>query len=227
MTYRQLINEVLIRLRETTIDTDWSGAINDSADVSDYEKVIGSLVNDTKRSIESYHDWLVLRETVDITTVNGTKNYNLSSGQDFKIIDVINNATGNQLVQVSKAYLNRERYPTASTGEPHYYGFNGADSSNNLKVDLSPTPSKAETISFDIVKYQDTLTTATTTLKIPAQPVILGAWARAIAERGEDGGTQSAIAAEEATNSLNQAIMLDSGNTQFESDWFIGTRNNG
>lgn len=227
MTYRQLINEVLIRLRETTIDTDWSGAINDSADVSDYEKVIGSLVNDTKRSIESYHDWLVLRETVDITTVNGTKNYNLSSGQDFKIIDVINNATGNQLVQVSKAYLNRERYPTASTGEPHYYGFNGADSSNNLKVDLSPTPSKAETISFDMVKYQDTLTTATTTLKIPAQPVILGAWARAIAERGEDGGTQSAIAAEEATNSLNQAIMLDSGNTQFESDWFIGTRNNG
>ena len=186
MTYRQLINEVLIRLREATIDTDWSGAINDSADVSDYEKVIGSLVNDTKRSIESYHDWLVLRETVDITTVNGTKNYNLSSGQDFKIIDVINNATGNQLVQVSKAYLNRERYPTDSTGEPHYYGFNGADSSNNLKVDLSPTPSKAETISFDMVKYQDTLTTATTTLKIPAQPVILGAWARAIAERGED-----------------------------------------
>ena len=227
MTYRQLINEVLIRLRESTIDADWSGAINDSADVSDYEKVIGSLVNDTKRSIESYHDWLVLRETVDISTVNGTKNYNLSSGQDFKIIDVINNATGNQLVQVSKAYLNRERYPTASTGEPHYYGFNGADSSNNLKVDLSPTPSKAETISFDIVKYQDTLTAATTTLKIPAQPVILGAWARAIAERGEDGGTQSAIAAQEATNSLNQAIMLDSGNTQFESDWFIGTRNNG
>ena len=227
MTYRQLINEVLIRLRESTIDADWSGAINDSADVSDYEKVIGSLVNDTKRSIESYHDWLVLRETVDISTVNGTKNYNLSSGQDFKIIDVINNATGNQLVQVSKAYLNRERYPTASTGEPHYYGFNGADSSNNLKVDLSPTPSKSETISFDIVKYQDTLTAATTTLKIPAQPVILGAWARAIAERGEDGGTQSAIAAQEATNSLNQAIMLDSGNTQFESDWFIGTRNNG
>lgn len=222
MTYRQLINEVLIRLRETTIDTDWSGAINDSADVSDYEKVIGSLVNDTKRSIESYHDWLVLRETVDITTVNGTKNYNLSSGQDFKIIDVINNATGNQLVQVSKAYLNRERYPTASTGEPHYYGFNGADSSNNLKVDLSPTPSKAETISFDMIKYQDVLTTASTVVKIPTKPLILGAYARALAERGEDGGTQSSIAAQEAASAISQAIMMDAGNTQFESDWFMG-----
>ena len=227
MTYREVINEVLIRLRETPIASDWSGAINDSSIVSDYNKVIGALVNDAKRSIESYHDWQILRETVNITTVADTKNYNLNSGQEFKIVDVVNNATGNELLQVSRAYLNRERYPTASTGEPHYYGFNGADSSNNLKVDLSPTPSKAETISFDMVKYQDTLTTATTTLKIPAQPVILGAWARAIAERGEDGGTQSAIAAEEATNSLNQAIMLDSGNTQFESDWFIGTRNNG
>jgi hypothetical protein len=225
MTYRELINEILIRLREDTIATDWSGAINDSTDISDYQKVIGSLVNDTKRSVESYHDWLVLRETVDIATVNGTKNYNLSSGQDFKIMDVINNATGNQLVQVSRAYLNNTRYPTDSTGEPHYYGFNGADSSNNLKIDVSPVPTTAQTISFDIVKYQATLTAATTVIKIPVQPIILGAWARAIAERGEDGGTQSAIAAEEASNSLSQAVMLDSGHIQFESDWFVGTMN--
>ena len=225
MTYRELINEVLIRLREETIATDWSGNINDSATVTDYQKVIGSLINDSKRSIESYHDWLILRETVDINTVAGTKNYNLSSGQDFKIMDVINNSTGNQLVQVTRAYLNKEKFPTASTGEPHYYGFNGADVSNNLKVDLSPVPSKVETLSFDIVKYQDTLTLAATVIKIPVQPVILGGWARAIAERGEDGGTQSAIAAEEASNSLSQAIMVDSGHAQFESDWYMGNLN--
>ena len=33
------------------------------------------------------------------------------------------------------------------------------------------------------------------------------------------------IAAEEASNSLSQAIMVDSGHTQFESDWYIGTKN--
>ena len=222
MTYREVINEVLIRLRETPIASDWSGAINDSTTVSDYNKVIGALVNDAKRSIESYHDWQILRETVDITTIAGTKNYNLNSGQEFKILDVINNATGNELLQVSRAYLNRERYPTASTGEPHYYGFNGADSSNNLKVDLSPTPSKAETISFDMVKYQDVLTLAATTVKIPTKPLILGAYARALSERGEDGGTQSSIAAQEAASAISQAIMMDAGNTQFESDWFMG-----
>ena len=221
MTYRELINEVLIRLREETISSDWSGAINDSTTVSDYHKVIGALVNDAKRSIESYHDWMTLRETADIATVDGTKNYSLSSGQEFKVIDVVNNATGNQLVQVSKAYLNRTRYPTDPTGEPHYYGFNGADASNNLKVDLSPVPTEVQTISFDIVKYQDVLTSAATVLKIPSKPVILGAFARAISERGEDGGTQSSLAAQEAGAAISQAVIMDSGNAQYETDWYM------
>jgi hypothetical protein len=163
-----------------------------------------------------------LRETADISTVASTKNYSLSSGQNFKILDVVNNSTGTQLIQVSKAYLNNIKYPTDPTGEPLYYGFNGADSSNNLKVDLSPIPTAAQTISFDIVKYQDVLTSADTVIKIPTKPLILGAWARAVAERGEDGGTQSSIIAEEASTAISQAIMMDSGNVQFESDWFIG-----
>ena len=221
MTYRELINEVLIRLREDIILTDWSGNINESTTISDYQKVIGSMVNDAKRSVENYHDWLVLRETVNISTVNGTKNYSLSSGQEFKVVDAINNTTGTQLVQVSRAYLNRTKYPTDPTGEPHYYGFNGADASNNLKIDLSPIPDASETISFDIIKAQDDLQTSTTVMKVPTKPVVLGAWARAIAERGEDGGTQSSIAAEESSQALKQAIMLDSGNTQYESDWYI------
>ena len=221
MTYRELINQVLIRLREDTISTDWSGNINDSSTVSAYHKVIGALINDSKRSIESYHDWLNLRETVSVSTVAGTKNYNLNSGQEIKIVDVMNNDTGMHLNQVSKVYLNTIKYPTDDTGEPLYYGFNGSDSSNNLKVDLSPVPISAQTLSFDIVKHQDNLTLAATVIKIPAQPVILGAWARAISERGEDGGTQSSLAAVEANESLKQAVILDSGNTQYESDWFV------
>ena len=222
MTFREAINEVLIRLREDTIASDWTGDINDSSTVSAYQKVVGALVNDSKRSIESYNDWLVLRETADIATVASTKNYSLSSGQDFKILDVVNNSTGTQLVQVSKAYLNSIKYPTDPTGEPLYYGFNGADASNNLKVDLSPIPTAAQTISFDIVKYQDVLTEADTVIKIPTKPLILGAWARAIAERGEDGGTQASIIADEASTAISQAIMMDSGNVKFESDWFVG-----
>ena len=221
MTYREVINEVLIRLRETPLISDWSGAINSSTVVNDYVKVIGALVNDSKRSIEGYHDWLNLREAVDISTVNGTKNYNLSSGQEIKIVDATNNTTGMHLRQVSKVYINTVKYPTDTTGDALYYGFNGSDASNNLKIDLSPVPTDAHTLSFDIIKHQDTLTAAATVLKVPSQPVILGAWARAIAERGEDGGTQSSLMAGEANEALKQAIILDSGNTRYETDWYV------
>ena len=221
MTFRELINQVLIRLREDTISSDWTGDINDSTTVSAYQKVIGSLVNDAKRHVEQRHDWLNLRSTVDVTTVNGTKNYNLSSGQEIKIMDAINNTTGMHLRQVGKTYINTVTYPSQNTGEPLYYGFNGSDASNNLKVDLSPVPTEAHTISFDIIKYQADLTEADTVISVPEKPVILGAWARAIAERGEDGGTQSSLMAGEASEALKQAIMLDSGNTRYETDWYI------
>jgi hypothetical protein len=221
MTFRELINEVLIRLREETIATDWSGDINDSSTITDYQKVIGSLINDSKRNIESYHDWLVLRETVDVSTVDGTRNYNLSSGQEIKILNVINQDTGNNLVQVSRQYMNSTRYPSENSGEPMYYSFNGADSSNNLKVDLEPKPASSQTLSFDIVKYQDELALAATVLKIPSKPVVLGAWARAISERGEDGGTNTSVAAAETADAINQAVMIDSGNVQYESEWYV------
>ena len=221
MTYRELINQVLIRLREDTISGDWSGAINDASTVSAYHKVIGALINDSKRSVESYHDWLNLRSTVSFDTVSGTKNYNLNSGQEIKIIDAINTDTGHHLKQVSKVYINTVKFPTDDDGQPFYYAFNGSDSSNNLKIDLSPVPTSIETLNFEIVKHQDSLTNASTVLKIPSQPVILGAWARAIAERGEDGGTQSSLAAQEANECLKQTVITDSGNTQYETDWYI------
>ena len=221
MTFRGLINEVLIRLREDTISSDWSGDINDSTTVSAYQKVIGALVNDAKRHVEERHDWLNLRTTVDISTVNGTENYNLSSGQEIKIMDAVNNTTGMHLRQVGRTYINTVTYPSQNTGEPLYYAFNGSDSSNNLKVDLSPVPTTAHTISFDIIKYQDFLSEADTVLSVPEKPVILGAWARAISERGEDGGTQSSLMAIEALEALKQAIILDSGNTRYETDWYI------
>ena len=221
MTFRGLINEVLIRLREDTISADWSGDINDSSTISAYQKVIGALVNDAKRYVEQRHDWLNLRSTVDISTVNGTKNYNLSSGQEIKIMDAINQTTGMHLRQVGKTYINTVTYPSQNTGEPLYYGFNGSDASNNLKVDLSPVPTEAHTISFDIIKFQNDLTEAATVISVPEKPVVLGAWAMAIAERGEDGGTQSSLMAQESIEALKQAIILDSGNTRYETDWYI------
>jgi len=222
MTYKELINEVLIRLREDAIGDSWDSATNlqDEASVSDYQKMIGALVNDAKRNVESYHDWLNLRESVAIATVSNTKEYNLNSGQEIKIVDVTNQSNGNKLVQISRQYMNSLKYPTEAAGEPRYYAFNGTDAYNNLKIEVSPIPTEAQTLTFDIVKAQDNLTLPGDILSVPEQPVLLGAWMRAIAERGEDGGSQTGVVAKEFIESINQAIIRDSGNTQYETDWY-------
>jgi hypothetical protein len=233
MTFREAINEVLIRLREETIATDWSGNINDSSTVTDYQKVIGSLINDSKQFVESNHDWLSLRETFTITTTSGTMQYILGdatsgAGTNFKVLDVINRDTGQHLSQVNNEWLNAKSFPIANiaNGEPLHYAMNGSSTvvvtrSPDMNVDLYPVPTSAQNINFNIVKSQEHLALSTSVVKVPFQTVILGAWARAIAERGEDGGAQSGIVAQEALDSMKQAIMIDSGNTKFENDWYV------
>jgi len=237
MTYIELINSVLRRLREDTITTNWSGNINDNSNISGYHKLIGELVNDAKKQVEQSHDWNSLRETFNITLVDGTMQYLLGdvttgAGLVFNTLDVRNKTTGQQLEQVNNDWLNDRMFPTskAARGEPTKYAFNGSAQASNtrepdVKLDFYPIPDSSvdgDIVAVNVVKEQSPLKKATDVLKVPYQPVILGAWARAIAERGEDGGTQSSIVAEEAFNSLNQAIMLDAGNFEYERDWIIG-----
>jgi len=233
MTYRELINEVLIRLREDTIATDWSGNINDSTTITDYQKVIGALVNDSKAFVESKHDWLALRETFTVATVSGTMVYTLGdsdsgAGSNVRILDVINQETGKHLSQVNNEWLNARSFPSSNIakGEPTKYALNGSTSvvttrPPDVNVDLYPVPTKAENINFNLIKIQPAMTSATEIITVPTQPVILGAWARAVAERGEDGGTQAGVAAQEAAAMLSQAISIDSGNTEYESEWYV------
>ena len=83
-----------MRLREPTIKYDWSGSIDGDDTLTEYQKIVGMLVNDAKRSVENYHDWLILRQSLAVTTSTGVKNYNLSSGDTIKVIEIINQSTG-------------------------------------------------------------------------------------------------------------------------------------
>jgi len=234
MTYRGIINSVLRRLREDTISSDWSGDINDST-LTPYQKLIGELVNDAKQNVESYHDWNALRETFNVRLKTGNMQYTLGdalrgAGVSFKVIDVINQNTGNTLKQVPNDWINEQVFPLAQagSGEPTTYAFNGvsqagANREPDFNIDFYPIPSSTENnqiVSVNIVGAQDDLNTASEVLRVPSQPVILGAWARAIAERGEDGGTQYSSVAAEARDSLLQAVQLDAGNFEYERDWY-------
>jgi hypothetical protein len=233
MTYREIINSVLRRLREDTIDSDWSGNLYDSNTVTDYQKLIGELVNDSKKSVESYHDWQALRESFNIKTKAGNMQYTLGdatrgAGVTFKVLDVINQTTGTVLTQVPSSWLNQKVFPLTSiqSGEPYHYAFNGISQATptrepDFNIDLYPVPTSSNTISINLVGAQRDLTTASQVLRTPSQPVILGAWSRAIAERGEDGGTISSAVSAEARESLVMAVQLDSSNMEYERDWVV------
>jgi len=232
MTYREIINSVLRRLREDTIASDWSGDINDST-LTPYQKLIGELVNDSKKNVESYHDWNALRETFNIRTKSGNMQYTLGdalrgAGVSFVVLDVINQNTGTVLEQRPNDWINEQVFPLAqaSSGEPTYYAFNGisqagTDREPDFNIDFYPVPTSEQIISVNIVGAQKDLKEASQVLRVPSQPVVLGAWARAIAERGEDGGTQYSAVAGEARDVLLQAVQIDASNFEYERDWYV------
>ena len=222
MIYRDIINEVLRRLREDQM-TDWSGNLSSANGPTDYHKMVGDFVNDAKYEVEHYWDWQVLRVTSAISTSDGVMSYSLlGAGRDFKVLDVIDTSTGTILNQMSSADINIRVFPTANIakGEPSSYGFNGIDDNLDMVVDVWPLPNDTRRINFNVVKPQDKLQLAETHCYVNEQAVILGAYMRALAERGEDGGTQVSVAAGEYVNILSRAVQIDAGKTQMEMTWY-------
>ena len=75
MTYLELVNDVLTRLRETNVTT---------VSETSYSALVGKFVNDAKRQIEDSFNWNVLSTTVTITTVANTHAYSMTgAGQKF------------------------------------------------------------------------------------------------------------------------------------------------
>lgn len=85
MTYLELVNAVLRRLRETEVST-----VSENA----YSALIGDFINDSKSRIENAWDWSALRTTLSVATSTGVFNYALTGSQNnIKILDVINDTS--------------------------------------------------------------------------------------------------------------------------------------
>lgn len=210
--FLQLTNSVLNRLRESE-----ATSVNDN----DYTRLVARWINDSKRQVEDAYNWNSLSETLSATTTNDIFNYVLEgSGQRFRVIDVLND-TSNCFVQNASTRWMDERFllTTAQKGAPRYFNFNGTDINGDTQVDLYPIPDGAYNIRFNIIRPQTELVNNADILLVPHEPVILGAYARAIAERGEDGGVQSNEAYALYSQSLADAISLESGRYVEEQQW--------
>ena len=79
MTYIQIINSVLRRLREDTIATNWVGDLVGSTGPTDYQVMIGDFVNEVKTEVEDAWDWTSLRRIETVATIADQRSYNRSS----------------------------------------------------------------------------------------------------------------------------------------------------
>ena len=212
MNYLELVNDVLVRLRESEVT-----AVTDTP----YSKLISKYVNDAKRIVEDSYQWNALSETLTVTTANDLFNYVMTgSGQRFRVIDVINSEDNVFLEympfsKMNNLFLNQ----TPQKGSPMYYNFNGVDTNGDTQVDIYPIPDGIYNVFFNIYKPQASLSLNSDQLDVPTEPVIKYAYALAVAERGEDGGLSAQEATALADQSLADHIAMENGRYRDEYVW--------
>ena len=197
MTFLELVNDVLVRLREPVVTT-----YNETT----YSTLIAKFINDAKRQVEDAFSWNALGATITVTTAASTSTYSLTgAGQKFQVMDVINTTSLLGLTNISFVDMNRKlNFAPVATETPTEYAFDGVDGSYDTQVKLYPIPNGVYTVKFMLTVAQPTLALDATVVKVPDVLVVQNAYARALVERGEDGGLSSS----EAYN-LYRAMLSD------------------
>lgn len=210
MTYLELINRVLRRLREPQISS-LSG-----------EKALfyGQLVNEAKDDIENAGPWYGLRtpatgsftpstSTVDLTSSTNQRSYLLyqSTGAPQAFITTVDEER--RLAEVTWEEMDALHTldPDADEDVPAQFAYKKTKDGVTLRV--FPTPDAAYTYRFVFVVPQDELTDKDTELLIPSTPVWREALVRAMEERGEEFNGSLEAARTQAQEALMQAILDD------------------
>lgn len=218
-TYLQAVNSVLRRLREREVS---------SVGANSYATLVGVFINDAIKEVEGRWDWTGLRDTVLLETSPGTFRYQFQNvGTDAKLIydsagrPSVYNDTKDYFLRKApsprwmSARLNHSEVPQE---DPLYFDV-ASVSNGEFIVDFYPIPDEAQTILFDMQVSHGFIDDDTTILKVPAQPVILNAWSKAVYERGEDQGYLSDLAHRDYERALADAIAMDMQNSSHDLTW--------
>jgi hypothetical protein len=204
MTYLEAVNEVLARLREPSVASVTTNA---------YTILISKYLNDAKRQVEDAWDWNCLSATITLTTTPGVSTYTLTgSGRRPKGIAVNDVTNKIRLMNAPLQWItDQQQLTTVQSAPAVYYAWNGTDGTDN-KVELFPTPNGAASIKFNMYIPQAPLSAGTDIITVPYEAVVAGAFARALVERGEDGGLASSEAYGLFKSILADQIALESNN---------------
>lgn len=199
MTYLEMVNAVLVRLRETQVTSITDGTEG---------PLIAALVADAYKIVEDAHDWTRLRSTETVATVADTETVTLTDVTvDSKVYHAYISGE-RELKNVSKEWLmRRDLFSASNTGTPTHYSIQAAG--DDLVVTLYPTPDAVYSIKFDVAKRGTAPTVDGSVLQVPTDAVLHLACALATRERGETGGTSAAEYFRMSELALADAIARD------------------
>ena len=211
MTYLQLVNKILIRLRENEVT---------SVSQTPYSKLIGEFVNVVKREVEDTWNWAALRTTVSVSTTATFYSYELTGATPrSRVLDVFNDTDNYEMKYQTTYWFDRQfQGNDPQSGSPAFYNFNGVSNDGDNLVDVYPIPDGSYSLRFNILRPQADLDDDADELLIPYTVVVEGALARAISERGDDGGYTEQ---EQRYNRiLSDYIAIEAGSRPDETIWY-------
>lgn len=214
-TYLQLINKVLVALRE-----------DEAAGVTEpYTKLIGQFVNEAKQDVEDSSPWRCLRTEITFAATVGNTSAVLPGTTDRSYLVHTSNGCPMafrtdadeegfvSVVPMETLRAKRLGSNNDEPNEPNYVAF--TSDGTNLVAHWWPTPDTTYNYKAIFVVPQDDLSDKDDTLTIPWRPVVLRATYLAMDERGSEfaGRLESTLARAEAA--LFDAILTDIGQDNY------------
>ena len=213
MTYLELVNKVMIRMREGTVS---------SVAESDYSQLVGEFVQQAISEVEDAHDWIRLRTTIQVPTTDGNFSYILTgAGESFNILGVHEDTEDYDLFKAkSYNWMNHQLLNNdVESGQPYWYDVNG-DSGGDPVINFYPVPDGVYNVNFNM-KIKTAVTEDATNTPVPWLPIVLRAQMLAVDERGDDQGTSVEVLADSFTNALADAVVYDRTNYPDEEIWEV------
>jgi hypothetical protein len=234
MTYLEAVNQVLIKLRESQV-----GSVSENT----YSSLVGAFINDAKRAIEDAWQWRALITPVTVTTTLGSSGpYNLASSLNERArlyLDVetgfpvtrctTSGFTGQRLVLVPPNFFFEDRQLYTNTFPYRFYldSLNNSATSGQSRLRLSTISPADNAYVYEIwfVNPQNNLTSDSTVISVPSDPIIQLAYLYCLYERGEELGEQLTMTETKAKNSLSDAVALDTVQTSSDLQFTVTAQN--
>lgn len=216
MTFIDIVNNVLRRLRESEVST---------VSESTYSKMVGDFVNDAKRLVEDAWDWSQLKQTTTITGTPGASSLTLPFTVEDKVLYIYDDTSKKELEYKPLQWFEENVFlnDSVESGDPSYYTFFGSTVVSNSiypKIMVYPYFSSFSNVRVTAVDRKAPFSADNDYCYIPTSPIIHLAVALLARERGETGGTSTAEYFAIADKYLSDAIAMDAAKAPEATIWY-------